>query len=172
MVVVNQIQAMINTGFGSQYKPKETTSSGGGLRYTARIRIMLKCGQKIKKGTRNIGQIVYANTVANAFFVPFRSVQLYLDFRNGYSDRLSTLLNAEQAKIVDRVRGKYRVKGSPRGAKYIAFEDFDEEAIWALESKLWPWMDEDFAAQEAANDIDEDEEEENEDEFAEGYLGS
>jgi len=173
MVVVNQLQAYIATGWLAKFAPKETTSSGGGLRYAARIRIMLRKGPQIKVGTRSVGQIVYADTQANAFFPPFQRVRLYLNFRNGYDSDKSSIVTAEYLKLVTKSRGKYKLKGSKRGSKGVPLKDIDAKFIWELEERMWPWMGDDYEVADddaEVEDEDLDEEESEEDEFAEGYV--
>ncbi len=170
MVVVNQLTAVIATGWGAQYAPKETTAGGFGLKYAARIRVVLRSGKKIKKGKRNIGQVVYAETVANAFHPPFQRTRLYLNFRNGYDSDLSSLITAEAEGVVRKTRGRYRIKGASRGTKGLLPGDMNDEFIYDVECKLWPWMGENYTIGVDGDDEDIDEDEAEEDEFAEGWL--
>jgi len=170
MVVVNQLTAKITTDWTAQYAEKEQTAGGGGLKYTARIRAELRKGKKIKKGGNKVAQVVYAQTIANAFFPPFKRVQLYLDFRSGYNSTLSTLLNAEKAGVVTKNRGLFKMKGAPRGTKGAKPEDLDEETLWAIEARLWPWMEGDYEAEDEGSEEDLDEDEEAEEDFATAYI--
>lgn len=169
MVVVNQLTANIVTGWGAQFAPKEITAGGGGLKYTARIRLILKAGKKLKVGKRKVGQVVYGETIANAFHPPFQRSHLYLSFRDGYKSDLSSLLNAEAEGIVSKTRGRYKLKGAPRGTKGVLPQDMDDDFISEMEQKLWPWMDEEYTGEDDdSEDLDETEAEE--DEFAEGWI--
>lgn len=171
MVVVNQLTAKITTDWTAQYAEKEQTAGGGGLKYTARIRTELRKGKRIKRGDNKIAQVVFAQTIANAFFPPFKRVQLYLNFRDGYDSVLSTMLNAEKASVVSKSKGRYKMKGAPRGTKGAKLEDLDEETLWAIEAKLWPWLDESYTGEEGKGDEEDlDEDEEAEEAFLEGYL--
>jgi len=168
LAVVNQLTANIVTGYGAQYADTEITAGGGGLRYTARIRIELGKGKMLKKGKLKTGQVVYARTTANAFFPPQRSVALALNFVDGYDDSLTTLLNAEKANVVAKERGKYRRKG--RGNKLMPVEDWTPGDLWEIEEQLWPWMSDGIEAYEDARTEDDlDADEDDDEEYVQGF---
>lgn len=128
MIIVNQLIDNIG-GFGG-FK-SQTTTGGGGVRYAARIRIKLTVKCKIKVGDVVVGQEVIAKTEKNAFFKPFQSVLLYLDYQQGYLDRESTMLNAVDTGVVRKVKGLYSGK---------RLCDWSNTDMWDLENRLWPWM--------------------------------
>lgn len=156
MVVVNHLIYVIGSGSFGFGGPSMTTSGGGGVKYTARIRVKLSKGAFIKKGTDKIGQIVYAVTEANAFFNPFRTAMLHLDYVNGYDSKESTILNALKAGLIKKSRGKYKVVGSSGSAS-----DLNHVDLWKLEEKMWPWMSDGvFSVSDPVSSDDVDSEEE------------
>jgi recombination protein RecA len=169
IVVMNNLTSVINTGWVPVGTPVETSASGGGLRYTSRIRVVLKRGSsKVRdKNKREIGEIIKAETLANAFFSPFRKVWLYLDFRHGFNARLSTLYTAlKTGYLTKKSGGKYQIKGSSRSCK---MEDITPKEVYTLEKNMWPWIDGSYADPVDLEDVLDDEEAAEED-FVEGYV--
>jgi len=142
MVVTNQLTAVITSGFAAKYAEKETTAGGGGLRYAARIRVDLRVVSKIKAGKITRGQVVLARTTANAFFAPCRSVRLHLDFQNGYDSARSTILSGLACEVLGKnpKTKTYTIKGEK--GSLTAMGAPDPAFLFALEKKMWPWIEE------------------------------
>jgi len=139
MVIVNQLISVINTGW-SRGGPTDTTSGGGGVKYASRINIGLGRGALIKKGKDASGHTVYATTGKNAFFASNRKVQLHLDYRYGFLDRESTLMNA--VGTITKSRKGEGYKCDDIGVtEYKQFDQWTSKEILDLESLMWPWMD-------------------------------
>lgn len=138
MVIVNHMTAVIKTGFFAGRGPTETTTGGGGIKAAARIRVKLVRKELVKKGSKKVGQVVIATTEANAYFRPFCSALLYLDFVEGYDPVMSTLLNGLDEEAIRKVKGKYRARSWKKGVKPKAAEDWAEDELNGVVLDLWP----------------------------------
>lgn len=132
LVIVNHLIANIGS-FG--FSNTSTTTGGGGVRAASRIRIKMSRLKIEKKGASKVGQIVRMTTEANAFFRPFLTVDMYLDFVNGYDSTRSVLINAEAAGVVTKDRGKYGFKGKRK----LAPEEWSPSDLELAAAKTWPW---------------------------------
>jgi recombination protein RecA len=167
VIVANNLTSVINTGWAPTGSPVETSSSGGGLRYTSRIRVVLKPGAQIKDKSGNVvGKLVRAQTIANAFFSPFRRVELALNFRNGFDSNLSTIHTALKSDYVKKKKGKYQIKGS---SELYAVDDIPPRDLYALECRMWPWITGTYSDPADIKEVL-DEDELAEEEFAEGFI--
>lgn len=168
MCIVNQLTAVIETGWAAKFSEKETTSGGWGLKYAKRLAVELRRGAAIKIGKKQTGWTIYAKTSKNAFFPPGRVVKLHLDFVNGFLDQESIMLNALEAGLVKKERGKYRPKGV-RGFKALRAEDWAYSDVAEMAVRMWPWIEEGTTAFVDGVDPDVPDEEADDDEYAEGF---
>lgn len=135
MIVVNHLIAAIGSSFGG--RTPSTTTGGGGVRAAARVRVKLtRTTYDVVSGVR-VGQIVKMQTEANAYYRPFCSVDMYLDFNRGYDLAKSVLINAQDAGVVRKSRGKYKVKGVKLEKRP---EDFTPEELNSIAARVWPVM--------------------------------
>jgi len=167
VIVANQLTAVINTGFVPIGSPVEVSSSGGGLRYTSRIRVVLKPGAQIKdKNGCVVGKFINAKTIANAFFSPFRKVKLALNFRDGFDSKLSTIQTALDSAYATKKSGKIQIKGQSELHKIDAVAP---RALYALECRMWPWLTGEYSDPTDVDDVL-DEDEFSEEEFIKGFI--
>ena len=176
MVISNQLTSLIHTAWVPTGTPTEASQGGRGIKYAPRVRIILRTGKKLIKGSgpkaKTFGKVITAETIANAFFSPHRKVKLWLDFKDGFNSDMSTLLTAEALGFVKVERGRYKLSSLGRKGKYQKLESFLEENTWSLEEEMWPWMRDDYVGEDPGSDEieDVDDDEEEDDEFAEGYI--
>lgn len=132
LLIVNHLIADIGkAGFGNP----STTTGGGGVRAAARIRIKLSKMKTEAVSGRKVGQIVRMVTEANAYFRPQCVIDTYLDFVNGYDSARSVLINAVDANIVLKSKGKYHIKGSKKTPKTP--QEFTGEEILEIAKMVW-----------------------------------
>ncbi len=136
MVVVNHLIAKISTN--PRFSGGQTTIGGGGIRAAARMRIKLERTQWIGGSVdKRVGQVVKVTCEASSFSVPWKRSLLYLDFKNGYLDRETTLLNAEEAELVTKSKVGVRGRHWARGTSAKPFADWDASEVDELADVLW-----------------------------------
>lgn len=114
VVFINQIREKINTG-GSFGKPDYVTPGGRALKFYSSVRIEVKRGEEIKKGTEFLGHEMKVQVVKNKVAPPFRSCLLEMTYGQGVSKEASLLDMAVEKGIVTKSGAWYSWQGDHIG---------------------------------------------------------
>ncbi len=98
VVFINQVRERIGVAYG----PSETTPGGRALKFWAWVRIELRRGEWLKRGTDVIGARTHARIVKNKVAPPFKRAEFDIIFGKGVPREGCVLDEAVRLGIVDR----------------------------------------------------------------------
>jgi len=126
VLLINQAKENIGVMFGS----KVTTFGGKAVGFHSSIRVMLKVGQKIKRGDKRvIGIYAKATITKNKIAPPFRTVSLPIYFGHGVDEAEAALEYLRLAKALTISGGWYEFAGQrfrKNGWPAIFDDEYDE----------------------------------------------
>lgn len=113
VVFINQLRALISTGYGSG--PTETTTGGRALKFYSSVRLEVRRGKKIDKGDETIGHELYMKVVKNKQAPPFRSGHASLIYGKGIPKGIAVVDMAVDYEVIKRKGSWLAYKGETLG---------------------------------------------------------
>lgn len=123
LVFINQLRAMINTGYGSG--PSETTTGGRALKFYSSVRIEVRRAASINQGDTPIGHELKIKVTKNKQAPPFRTAHTTLIYGKGVPKVMAVLDMALDMNIVKRkgswiaYKGETLAQGKEGTAEYL-----------------------------------------------------
>ena len=123
LVFINQLRAMINTGYGSG--PSETTTGGRALKFYSSVRIEVRRAASINQGDTPIGHELKIKVTKNKQAPPFRTAHTTLIYGKGVPKSMAVLDMALDMNIVKRkgswiaYKGETLAQGKEGTAEYL-----------------------------------------------------
>jgi recombination protein RecA len=128
VIFINQLRALISTGYNSG-GPTETTTGGRALKFYSSVRLEVRRGKKIDKGDVTIGHELYMKVVKNKQAPPFRTAHTSLIYGKGIPRGVSVVDMAVDYEVI-------RKKGSWLAYKGETLAQGKEAVAQLLEKNL------------------------------------
>jgi recombination protein RecA len=109
VVFINQLRAMISTGYGSG--PTETTTGGRALKFYSSVRIEVRRAEAVKQGDIPIGHELKIKVTKNKLAPPFRNAHATLIYGKGVPRAMAVLDMALDMNVVKRKGSWIAFKG-------------------------------------------------------------
>lgn len=120
MIFINQIREKVGVMFGNP----ETTPGGRALKFYSSVRLEIRPGKKIKKGTDIIGRQGKIKVVKNKIAPPFKRCVVNIIFGHGV-DRIGELIDMASKKgIIDKAGSWYSYNNKKLGQGEINAEEY------------------------------------------------
>ncbi|MDR1917222.1 MAG: recombinase RecA [Synergistaceae bacterium] len=125
LIFINQLRAMINTGYGSG--PTETTTGGRALKFYSSVRIEVRRAETLKHGDIPIGHELKIKVTKNKQAPPFRVAHTTLIYGKGVPKAMAVLDMALDMNVVKRKGSWIAYKGETLAqGKEATVEKFEE----------------------------------------------
>jgi recombination protein RecA len=144
VIFINQVREKIGVMFG----PTETTPGGRALKFWASVRVELRRGEWIKKGTEIIGVHTFARIVKNKVAPPFRRAEFDIIYGKGVSREGCLVDEGVRLRVIEKSGSWYNYgeqrlgQGRDSAVQYLvenpALADEIEEKIRAAAQVVQP----------------------------------
>jgi len=124
VIFINQLREKIGVIYGNP----EYTSGGKALPYYASLRIELRKGEAIKRGSEVIGNIVKVKVAKNKYAVPFKTCEVELIYGEGFQMESEILTLAVDMDIIQKSGSWYSFNGEKIG------QGADNVKVWLKEN--------------------------------------
>jgi recombination protein RecA len=114
VIFINQLRALISTGYNSG-GPTETTTGGRALKFYSSVRVEVRRGKKIDKGDVTIGHELYIKVVKNKQAPPFRTAHTSLIYGKGIPKSNALVDMAIDYEIIKKKGSWLAYKGETLG---------------------------------------------------------
>ncbi len=111
VIFINQLREKVGVMFGNP----ETTTGGRALKFYASIRLEIRKGEAIKRGTDVIGNRARVKVVKNKVAPPFKNTEVDIMYGEGISHEGTILDIASTMDIIDKSGTWYSYKGERIG---------------------------------------------------------
>lgn len=135
LIFINQLREKIGVMYGNP----ETQPGGRALKFYSTIRLDVRKGEPIKKGTDVIGNKVNIKIVKNKVYPPFKTASVDLIYGEGFDNIGSIVDSAVEADIINKSGSWYSYNGDKIGQGRDATRDYFKahpELIDELNQKL------------------------------------
>jgi recombination protein RecA len=113
IIFINQLRAMISTGYGSG--PTETTTGGRALKFYSSVRIEVRRAESVKQGDVHIGHELKIKVTKNKLAPPFRTAHATLIYGKGVPKAMAVLDMALDMNVAKRKGSWIAFKGETIG---------------------------------------------------------
>ncbi|MCR5833806.1 MAG: recombinase RecA [Selenomonadaceae bacterium] len=159
VIFINQIREKVGIMFGNP----ETTTGGRALKFYSSVRLEVRKGEAIKRGTEVIGNRVKIKVAKNKVAPPFRTAEFDLIYGEGYS-RVGAIVDMGVAfNILDKAgayisyNGKRLGQGRDSAKKFLIANpelanELEEKIFTAMQKSIKPQPPEEDSEEETFDD--------------------